>query len=269
MTDSASSQGPAAWSTEEFTRQLRRIGQNQYHDKHPFHCLMNEGQLTREQVQVWAANRFYYQKNIPIKDAVLLSRCEDRTVRQRWIQRIIDHDGTADHSNGAGNSNDAENSQESGNGPAGIEPGGIEKWLRLGEAVGLSRGQLEDDTLLLPGVRFAVDAYVAFVRTHDWIEGVASSLTELFAPALMARRLDAFIEHYRWVDAQGLAYFKARLTQAPRDSDHALSLVLERCRTRELQQRAVAALQFKCDLLWAQLDAIYLHCVSPETQAKT
>lgn len=234
------------WSPEEFTQQLRQVGQRHYHDKHPFHRLMNEGGLNPDQVRRWVANRFYYQKNIPIKDALLLARCPLREVRRRWVERILDHDGrTGD--------------PLSSTGPA--EPGGIEKWLRLGEAVGLSRDDLEQDRLLLPGVRYAVDAYVNFVATRPWIEGVAASLTELFAPALMAERLAAFEKHYTWVDPAGLAYFRARLWQAPCDSEHGLSLVLAWCRTAEEQQRAVAALRFKCELLCAQLDALYLDCV--------
>src|SRR5262245_42727833 len=174
------------WSTDEFTARLREVGQQKYHDKHPFHHLMNSGKLSREQIQCWVANRFYYQKNIPIKDAVLLSRCPVREVRRKWVQRIMDHDGTES------------------------DPGGIEKWLRLGEGVGLARSELEEDRQLLPGVRYAVDAYVGFVGTRPWVEGIASSLTELFAPTLMADRLAALAEHYPWVDADALAYFRAR-----------------------------------------------------------
>ena len=229
----------APWTHEQFTERLRAVGREKYHDRHPFHRLMNEGRLSPDQVRLWVANRFYYQKNIPVKDALVLSRCSEREVRQRWIQRILDHDGRAG------------------------EPGGIEKWLRLGEATGLSREDLEADRMLLPGVRYAVDAYIEFVRTKPWVEAVASSLTELFAPALMAERLAAFEKHYTWIEPSALAYFRTRLTQAPRDSDHGLSIVLERCRGQEEQKRAVAALSFKCDLLWAQLDALYYHCVSP------
>jgi pyrroloquinoline-quinone synthase len=225
-----------AWLPEQFVEQLRQVGRQRYHDKHPFHRLMNEGRLNREQIRLWAANRFYYQKNIPIKDALLLARCPLHEVRRLWVQRILDHDGTAE------------------------EPGGIEKWLRLGEAVGLNRDELESDRLLLPGVRFAVDAYVTFVATRPWIEGVASSLTELFAPPLMTERLAAFEKHYTWVDPSALAYFRARPALAKRDSDHGLSLVLEHCRSREEQERAVAALRMKCDILCAQLDALYYHC---------
>ena len=231
------------WPHDEFTARLRDVGQQQYHDKHPFHRLMNEGRLDREQLKVWVANRFYYQKAIPIKDAIMLSRCPVRNIRRTWIQRIIDHDGTDN------------------------EPGGIEKWLRLGEAIGVSRDALEDDAWLLPGVRYSVDAYVDLVRTRTWVEGVASSLTELFAPKLMATRIAAFEQHYTWIDPAALAYMRARLSQAPRDSEHGLAVVLEYCKDRQQQERAVAALQFKCDLLWAQLDAIYYHCVSPTREA--
>lgn len=227
------------WSTEEFTERLREVGREHYHDKHPFHRLMNEGKLSREQIQLWAANRFYYQKNIPIKDAMLLARCPVREVRRKWIQRILDHDGYEN------------------------EPGGIEKWLRLAEGVGLSRDDLENERMLLPGTRYAVDAYVNFVATRPWIEGVASSLTELFAPNLMTKRMAAFEKHYTWVDSETLAYFRSRPPLATRDSEHGISLVHSYCTTLDEQQRAVDALRFKCDLLWAQLDALYYHCVDP------
>lgn len=225
------------WSPEEFTEQLREVGRLRYHDTHPFHRRMNEGRLDREQIRLWVANRFYYQKNIPIKDALLLTRCPLREVRRRWLQRILDHDGTAS------------------------DPGGIEKWLRLGEGVGLSRDDLESERRVLPGVRFAVDAYVTFVATRPWIEGVASSLTELFAPALMSARLAAFERHYTWIDPAALEYFRSRPPLATRDSEHGLTLVLEHCRTRTEQDLAVAALERKCDILCAQLDALDYHCL--------
>ncbi len=227
------------WSNDEFTERLRDVGRQRYHDKHPFHRLMNDGRLDREQIRLWVANRFYYQKNIPIKDAILISRCPVRDVRRNWIQRILDHDGF------------------------GNEPGGIEKWFRLGEGVGLSRDELDSMHMLLPGTRFAVDAYVSFVTERPWIEGVASSLTELFASDLMTKRLAAFEKHYTWIDSEALQYFRSRPPLARRDSDYGLSLVHKYCRSREEQERAVAALRFKCDLLWAQLDALYYHCVDP------
>lgn len=217
--------------TESFIGALRAQSQG-YHSLHTFHVMMNEGRLDRRQIQGWVANRFYYQENIPRKDANILANCPDREVRRRWIRRIHDHDGTAD------------------------TEGGIEAWLRLGEAVGLTREELLDDRHVVPGVRFAVDAYVNFARTRLWVEAVASSLTELFAPDLMAERLAAFERLYTWIDPAGLAYFRARLTQAPRDSEHALEVVTEHCRTPEEQARAVAALAFKNDVLWSMLDAI-------------
>jgi pyrroloquinoline-quinone synthase len=227
-----------AWTPDEFTAELCQVGQRHYHDQHPFHRLMNEGRLSREQIQLWIANRFYYQKNIPIKDALLLARCPLRDVRRRWVQRILDHDGLRD------------------------DPGGIERWLRLGEAADLSCEELESDRFLLPGVRFAVDAYVNFVASRSWIEGVASSLTELFAPPLMTERLAAFERHYTWINPAALEYFRSRPSLAARDSEHGLALVHQYCRSREEQERAVAALRFKCDLLCAQLDALYYHCVA-------
>jgi len=227
------------WPVAKFTARLRAVGKT-YHDRHPFHVLMNEGRLSRPQLQGWVANRFYYQTQIPIKDAVILSRCPERELRRVWIQRLLDHDGTD------------------------TDPGGIEKWLRLGEAVGLTRAELLAQSRLLPGVRYAVDAYVNFCRTEPWLIAMASSLTELFAPALMARRIAAFERHYPWVREDGLRYFRGRLTQAPRDADFALRLVQERCRSRELQDQAVAALKFKCELLWAMLDAMhYAYMLTP------
>jgi pyrroloquinoline-quinone synthase len=222
--------------TESFVAALRAQSRR-YHDQHPFSRRMNEGSLSRGQIQGWVANRFYYQEAIPRKDAAILANCPEREVRRRWVRRILDHDGTAD-------------------GEGGIEAGGIEAWLRLGEAVGLTREEVEDERHVVPGVRFAVDAYVTFARTRPWVEAVASSLTELFAPDLMADRLAAFERHYPWIDPGGLAYFRARLTQAPRDSEHALQVVTERCRTPDQRAAAVAALSFKCDVLWSMLDAI-------------
>jgi pyrroloquinoline-quinone synthase len=216
---------------DSFVSALRAHSQR-YHDRHPFHRRMNEGLLSRGQIQGWVANRFYYQENIPRKDAAILANCPDREVRRHWIRRIVDHDGTAEGQ------------------------GGIEAWLRLGEAVGLTRAAVQDERHVVPGVRFAVDAYITFARTRPWVEAVASSLTELFAPDLMAERLAAFERYYPWIDRGGLTYFRARLTQAPRDSQHALQVVTEHCRTPEEQAAAVAALSFKCDVLWSMLDAI-------------
>jgi pyrroloquinoline-quinone synthase len=217
--------------TDSFVEALRAQSLR-YHAQHPFHIKMNEGRLSRRQIQGWVANRFYYQANIPRKDAAILANCPDREVRRRWVRRIVDHDGTA------------------------RAEGGIEAWLRLAEAVGLTREEVRDERHVVPGVRFAVDAYVTFARTQPWVEAVASSLTELFAPDLMTERLAAFQRFYPWIDRDGLAYFRARLLQAPRDAAHALQVVTEHCRSAEEQARAVAALSFKCDVLWSILDAI-------------
>jgi pyrroloquinoline-quinone synthase len=225
--------------SDALVARLRDVGARKYHDKHPFHALMNRGDLTPAQLKTWALNRFYYQQSIPHKDAALLSVMPDPSERRRWRQRLVDHDGDAQ------------------------DPGGIERWLRLVEACGGTRAEAWDAKQVLPGVRFAVDAYVNFVRTRPWIEGVASSLTELFSSDLMTVRIAAFEQHYPWVAAEGLTYFRGRPSRARNDSDHALELVGRHCTTRELQDRAVAALEFKCDLLWAQLDAIWWHCVGP------
>jgi pyrroloquinoline-quinone synthase len=226
-----------ALSSEAFIARLRDVGTRKYHDKHPFHTLMHAGKLSREQLRVWALNRFYYQRNIPAKDCALMSLMPSPDDRRRWRQRLLDQDGTE------------------------TDPGGIEAWLRLVEAVGGTREQAWNNAELLPGVRFAVDAYVTFVRTHTWVEGVASSLTELFSPDIMAVRIAAFEKYYPWVGEEGLRYFRGRPARARSDSEHALEIVLRHCTTREAQEHAVAALEFKCDLLWSQLDAIYWHCV--------
>jgi pyrroloquinoline-quinone synthase len=222
---------PAAADTATFVDELRAQSQR-YHSAHPFHLRMNEGELSPRQIRGWVANRFAYQEAIPHKDAAILANCPDRTVRRRWIRRITDHDGVE-----------------------GTE-GGIEAWLRLGEAVGLTREEVEDFRHVVPGVRFAVDAYVTFARTKPWVEAVASSLTELFAPDLMGERLAAFEKYYTWIEPTGLEYFRNRLFQAPRDSEHALEVATAYCRTREQQDAAVAALAFKNDVLWSMMDAI-------------
>jgi pyrroloquinoline-quinone synthase len=233
MTETATRQTSerAPWPPEEFVAHLRAQG-TRYHNLHPFHRRMDAGELTREELQRWVANRFYYQKCIPLKDAAILANCPEIEVRREWIGRIIDHDGTTEGT------------------------GGIESWLRLGEALGVSREELLSEQRVLPAVRYAVDAYVSFARRKPWIEAVASSLTELFGPAAIRVRLEALERHYEWIDPAGLEYFRARLVQAPRDAQYALDLTVERSRTREQQEAAVAALRFKTEMLWAQLEAI-------------
>ena len=220
------------WDRETFANRLREVGTRRYHHKHPFHLLMNAGELSADAIRGWVANRFYYQVNIPVKDAAIVSNCPIREVRRVWLHRIIDHDGAREGE------------------------GGIEAWLKLAEACGMSREEVLDERHVLPGVRFAVDAYVNFARTKVWPVAIASSLTELFAPDLMANRLAAFEKHYGWVQPWGFDYFRRRVTQARVDSEEGLRLTLTYCRTRELQVEAVAALNFKCDVLWSMLDAI-------------
>jgi pyrroloquinoline-quinone synthase len=221
-----------AWSREEFLANLQEVGAQGYHHLHPFHIRMNAGDLDQDAIRLWVANRFYYQLNIPRKDAAILANCPIREVRRKWIKRIADHDG-------------AEGRE-----------GGIEKWIRLGIACALSKEEMMDERRVRPGVRFAVDAYVNFARTQPWLIAIASSLTELFAPDLMAKRLDAFQKHYTWIEPEGLDYFRARLTQAREDSDLALTMTLEYCVERKMQEAAVHALRFKCEVLWAMLDAL-------------
>lgn len=225
------------WTRAEFEAQLRERGRS-YHIHHPFNVILNTGKATPEQIRGWVANRFYYQIAIPIKDAAVLSNCPDREVRRGWIQRILDHDGF-----------------EIG----GVkDPGGIEAWLRLGEAVGLTREEIEDQRHLIPAVKFAVDAYVNFARRAPWQEAVCSSLTELFAPEIHKQRLATWPEHYAWIEPQGLAYFRNRVSQARRDVEQGLAVTLDHFDTRALQERALEILQFKLDILWAMNDAMAL-----------
>ncbi|MFZ0636754.1 MAG: pyrroloquinoline-quinone synthase PqqC [Candidatus Acidiferrales bacterium] len=222
----------------DLAARLRKIGEERYHHRHPFHLRMHEGKLSRGQMQAWALNRYYYQSRIPIKDAALLARCEDSDLRRAWRKRIVDHDGD------------------------GTEPGGIEKWLRLVEATGLKREAALRGEGVLPATRFAVDAYVRLVSEKSLLEAVASSLTEMFAGSLIALRLDALRKHYPYLE-HGLSYFEARVTQAPEDASFALAWVTGHARTPVEQELACNALRSKCDILWAQLDALYFAYVEP------
>ncbi|NOT83465.1 MAG: pyrroloquinoline-quinone synthase PqqC [Methylococcaceae bacterium] len=220
-----------AWSRVEFEAQLRGM-EKFYHIHHPYNVMMNEGKLTKAQIQGWVANRFYYQVCIPIKDANILANCPDRETRAKWVQRIIDHDGQAG------------------------EPGGIEAWIQLGIAVGLSREEITSLKHVLPGVRFAVDAYVNFARKADWHEAASSSLTEMFAPKIHQQRLSNWPEHYPWIEPEGYAYFRKRLTEARRDVEHGLEITLDYYKTHEQQQRMLQILKFKLDVLWTMADAM-------------
>lgn len=219
---------------EEFVERLRCEGTERYHDHHPFHVAMHEGRLDREQLQRWVINRYYYQTRIPIKDALIVSKSEDPTFRRQWLRRITDHDG--------------------------LEPGqgGLELWLRLGEALGVERQRLTSLQEVLPGVRFACDAYVTLVRDGSLLEAVASSLTEFFAPDLMSRRIAAFEQHYSFVTPEALEYFRQRVPRARRDSTEAIEFVLDRAVTPELQSACIQALVRKTQILWHLLDCLSL-----------
>jgi pyrroloquinoline-quinone synthase len=223
-----------AWSRQEFEARLHGMG-DRYHIHHPFNVMLNTGKATREQIRGWVANRFYYQASIPIKDAAILANCPDRATRRLWVQRILDHDGHGD------------------------DPGGIDSWLRLAEAVGLERAHVESLAEVLPGVRFAVDAYVNFARRAPWQEAACSSLTELFAPQIHKQRLASWPEHYPWIERDGLRYFQSRVGLARRDVEHGLAVTLEHFRTRPDQERALQILGFKLDVLWAMNDAMAAH----------
>jgi pyrroloquinoline-quinone synthase len=223
---------------EELRARLRAVGEQSYHHRHPFHLLMHEGKLTRGQLQAWVLNRYYYQSRIPIKDAIILSRSDDPGFRRAWRKRVLDHDGD----------NDPE--------------GGIERWIRLAKALGLPRERIVSCKEVLPGVRYAVDAYVDLVKNRSLLEAVASSLTELFSRDLITLRMDALRQHYPWLSG-GLEYFEMRLDQAPADAQFAFQFVAQHARTYEKQDKAIQALREKCEILWAQLDALYYAYVEP------
>lgn len=233
LTDSLSTsrEEGGSWTRLEFEARLRDLGQ-QYHIHHPFNVRLNNGECSPRQVRGWVANRFFYQINIPLKDAAILSNCVDRATRREWVVRLLDQDGW------------------------GEQEGGIEAWTRLGEAVGLSREALWSLELVVPGVRFAVDAYVNFARRALWQEGVCASLTEMFAPQIHRDRLATWPQNYPWIAADGLDYFRSRIPLAQRDVDHGLRVTLDHFTTRSQQKRALGILQFKLDILWQMLDAI-------------
>mgnify|MGYP000284629848 FL=1 len=232
------------WTREEFEDKLREKGKG-YHIYHPIHVMMYEGKLTKEQLQCWVANRFYYQIAIPMKDAAILSNCPDKEVRKEWIVRITDHDGVDG------------------------QVGGIEAWIQLGMAVGLSREDVTSLKYVSPGVKFAVDAYVNFARQRPWQESVCSSLTELFAPHIHQQRISSWPSMYPWIDESGLSYFKKRLTEARRDVEQGLGVTLDYFSTsRDMQLKALDILQFKLDVLWVIADAIMLACTDVKVEGK-
>ena len=226
-------------SPDELEAALRAVGAARYHNRHPFHQLLHCGQLDKRQVQAWALNRYCYQAAIPIKDAALMARTDDSELRRIWRQRLVDHDG--------------------------MQPGegGIVRWLALAEGLGLDRDMVTGERRALPATRFAVRAYVDFVRDRSLLEAVASSLTEMFSPTIISERVSGMLANYDFITRETLAYFNARLDQAPRDADFALEYVKRHARTPDQQQAAIAALTFKCDVLWAQLDALHHAYVSP------
>ncbi len=222
------------WSPDEFEAAVRAVGAERYHDKHPFHKLLHGGKLNKGQVQAWALNRYCYQAAVPRKDAALMARCHDRELRREWMHRILDHDGTSPE-----------------------EPGGIERWLVLTDGLGLDRDYVVSRKGALPATKFAVEAYVNFVREQPLTVAVASSLTELFAPKIHRERISGMLENYDFIDDKVMAYFRRRLDQAPRDADFALSYIKQHAKTREEQEACVDAVRFKCDVLWVQLDALH------------
>ena len=226
-------------TADELEARLRDIGARRYHRLHPFHKLLHGGGCGKGQVQAWALNRYYYQAMIPVKDASLIARCEDAATRREWRSRLVDHDGTREGD------------------------GGIARWLKLTDGLGLDHDYVVSLQGLLPATRFAVDAYVHFVREKTLLEAIASSLTELFSPAIIGERIEGMLKGYDFVTAETLAYFSQRPPQAERDSRFALDYVKEHARTPDAQRRVLAALEFKCDVLWAMLDALHHAYVAP------
>jgi len=233
-------------SPAAFEAELRAIGERRYHDLHPFHQRLHGGRLAKGQIQAWALNRFYYQVSIPRKDLSIMARMDDPALRRAWLQRVLDHDGL-------GVDGQVDESKV----------GGIERWLRLTDGLGLDRGYVISLEGILPATRYAVDAYVHFVRDHSLLEAVASSLTELFAPSIHRERIAGFERNYSFANDATLSYFRKRLTEAPRDVEFGLQYVLDNARTREQQDQCLRALRFKTDLLWAQLDALHHAYVTP------
>lgn len=226
-------------SPDELEAALRDIGARRYHILHPFHRLLHDGKLNKDQVRAWALNRYYYQAMIPVKDAAVLARMTDASLRRIWRQRIVDHDG---------------------DGPG---DGGIERWLKLAEGVGFSRAYVESTDGILAATKFSVEAYVHFVAERSLLEAIASSLTEMFSPTIISERVAGMLKNYDFITTDTLAYFEKRMTQAPRDADFALDYVKRHATTPELQRQAMAALTFKCTVLWTQLDALYFAYVAP------
>jgi coenzyme PQQ biosynthesis protein C len=227
-------------TSNELEAALRDIGARRYHRLHPFHTLLHGGKCTRGQVQAWALNRYYYQATIPVKDASLIARCDDPALRRAWRGRLMDHDGERDGD------------------------GGIARWLKLTDGLGLDRDYIVSLKGLLPATRFAVDAYVHFVREKSLLEAVASSLTELFSPQIIGERVEGMLKGYDFISAATLAYFAERPPLAQRDSEFALDYVKRNARTTEQQQAVLKALEFKCDVLWAMLDALHHAYVAPK-----
>jgi pyrroloquinoline-quinone synthase len=238
---------------DELKAALRQVGAERYHHQHPFHLLMHEGRLSRGQLQAWALNRYYYQSIIPIKDAIILSRATDPAFRRAWRKRIIDHDGT-DGPKKDGRENDGKEEA--------ARNGGILRWIKLAEATGLDRERVIRAEGILPATRFIGNEYLNLVRTRPFVEIVASSLTELFSRDLITLRMEKLRVHYSWL-SNGLDYFEARLTEAPEDAAFAIQYVFDHAATREEQERVIQALRDKCDILWAQLDALYFAYVEP------
>lgn len=227
------------WTADEFEAAIQAVGAERYHDKHPFHKLLHGGKLKKPQVAAWALNRYCYQSAVPRKDAAFVSRVYDRQLRRDWIHRVLEHDGS------------------------GEDPGGIERWLVLTDALGLDRAYVQSMDGALPATRFAVEAYVTFVREQPLVVAVASSLTELFAPKIHKERIAGMLENYDFIDDKVMAYFKKRLVQAPYDASFALDFIKTHAKARDEQEACVNAVRFKCNVLWSQLDALHHAYVTP------
>lgn len=231
--------GVLPYTEAEFLEQLNQIGETRYHSLHPFHQLLHNGHLNHGQVQAWALNRYYYQWSIPRKDLALMARIDNLELRRAWRSRVIDHEGDVD----------------------GV--GGIGRYLQLCERLELDLDYVRSLKGLLPATRFAVDGYINFVQSRSTLEAIASSLTELYAPAIHKARIAGLSRHYDWADDYALAYFKKRIAEATRDVDFGRAWILQYARTRSQQEAVLDAVRFKTDVLWSQLDALYSAYVAP------
>ncbi len=225
-------------NAEYLTKYVKRSLEPRYFLNHPFMKLFYAGRLTNEQIRAWIVNRFYYQKQMPLKDSIILANCTDTAARKLWLQRLMKREGVGGYR------------------------GDVEGWAMLAEAAGISRKTLEN-TEVLPGVRFAVDAYLNFVKTVSWVEGVAASLPELLAVNELPKRIEALRRHYGWIGREGVEFFIERLSYIKEDIELVLELLTTHIRNNIMLKKCFEAARYNCNVHWSMLDAIYMEYVLP------